>query len=41
MRAAQAGRQMAQIGSCWTTRLTAIKRIADAAHEATNPSGNR
>ena len=33
-RLAQAQRQMAQVASRWDQRLTAIKRIAEATHEA-------
>jgi DNA-binding transcriptional ArsR family regulator len=33
-RLAQAQRQMAQVASRWDDRLAAIKRIAEAAHEA-------
>jgi hypothetical protein len=31
---------MAQIASRWDKRLAAIKRIAEAAHEATGPRRN-
>jgi DNA-binding transcriptional ArsR family regulator len=38
-RVAQAQRQMARVASRWDDRLAAIKRIAEAAHQASKATG--